>query len=218
MKRIVLMLGALALYLTSVVPATNAAAQVHIYRGSDQLALATFQRTDGTIVTYATILANDGYYQSPPQEPTPTPFPYVTVAIFQYDTTCPPWQAGCSVTMYANGFTQATVFQTSHDLSSAVLNATVTMTDEVTGRSFPLAIDLRWTGYGDTLRNVGSPFKIREPGIIVTITGNDYRRRADVAGSVVDLNTGVDFTAQADVYAELERASGNTIMVQLGGY
>lgn len=218
MKRLPLTIGLVALLLTALMPTRGAAAaaQVYLFRNSNQLAHATYITTQGTIVTYATLLANDGYYQAPPIEPRPTSYSYVTVAIYQFDTTCPPSQGNCPLLMYANGFTQVPVFDLSRDLSSATVQDTIQMTDTVSGRSFPLAIDLHWTGYGDVWRNVGQPFKLRNPGIIVTEVGSDYRRRAEVTGSLIDLSTGIDFTAQADdVYGELERAFGNSIRIEI---
>ena len=217
MKRIFLLMGALTLCVAALTPQSNveAAAQVFRFRGGSQIAFATFSRVDGTLVTNAMITAIEGFNQSPPTEPKPTPTLIAGVVIFQYDTTCPP-EEGCPFTVDANGFTETPEFQFNRDLSSAALKATVTMTDMVSGRSFPLEVDLNWIGIGDTLRNIGSPFKIREPGIIITITGNNYRRMAEVSGSVIDLDTNFDFSSQTTVFAELERASGNEIRVEFG--
>lgn len=161
------------------------------------------------------ITAIKGFNQSPPTEPTPTPTPIAGFVIWRYDTTCLP-EEGCPFTMDANGSTETPEFQFIRDLSSATLKATVTMTDMVSRRSFLLAVDLNWIGIGETLRNIGSQFKIREPGIIITITGNNYRRMAEVSGSVIDLDTNFDFASQAIVLAELEWASGNEIRVEFG--
>ena len=217
MKRILSILGVLALFLTVFAPqsSADAAAQVFHFRGGSQIAFATFSRTDGTLVTDTTIVVIDGFNQSPPNEPTPTPFLVAAVVIFQYDTTCPP-EEGCDFTMNANGFTETPDFQFDRKLASAELWATVPMTDRVSGRSFPLEVNLNWIGTGETLHTVGNPFKIREPGILITITGNNYRRSAEVSGSVIDLDTGFDFVSQATMFAELERASGNEIVIEIG--
>ena len=160
------------------------------------------------------IVAFDGFNQSPPNVPTPVPYIITVVMIWQYDTTCPP-EEGCSVTMDASGFTEAPVFQFSRDLSSAVLKTTVMMTDTVSGRSFPLAVDLSWIGIGETRHHAGT-FMIREPGIIFKTTGNNYFRWAEVSGSVIDLDTDFDFASQTTMSAFLERASGNEIRVEFG--
>lgn len=217
MKRIFLILGALALCLAAFAPQSSAeaAAQVFHFRSRARIAFATFSRTDGTLVTNTTIVVIDGLNQSPPTEPKPAPSLISGVVILQYDTTCPP-EEGCEFTMNANGFTETPEFQFDRKLSSATLKATVPMTDMVSGRSFPLDVNLNWVGIGETLHTVGNPFKIREPGIIITITGNNYRRLAEVSGSVIDLDTGFDFTSQATQFAELERASGNEIVIEIG--
>ena len=217
MKRIFLLLGALTLCLAALAPQSSAeaAARVFRFRGGSQIAFAMFSREDGTLVTNATIAAIQGFNQSPPTEPKPAPTLITGVVIWQYDTTCPP-EEGCPFTVDADGFTEAPEFQFDRDLSSATLKATVMMTDTASGRSFPLAIDLRWIGIGETLHTVGRPFMIREPGIIITITGNNYRRMAEVSGSVIDLDTNFDFASQTTVLAELERASGNEIRIEIG--
>jgi len=217
MKRILFLLGALTLCLAALTPQSSAeaAAQVFRFRGGNQIASATFSRTDGTLVTNAMTVAFDGFNQSPPTEPMPTPSLIAGVVIFQYDTTCPP-EEGCPFTVDANGFTETPEFQFNRDLSSADLKATVMMTDMVSGRSFPLEVDLNWIGTGETLHTVDNPFKIREPGILITITGNNYRRMAEVSGSVIDLDTNFDFASQTTVLAELERASGNEIRIEIG--
>ena len=216
MKRILLMLGVLTLCLAVLAPRSNvgAAAQVFHFRDSVQIAFATFSRIDGTLVTNAMIVAFDGFNQSPPTEPTPTHSLIADVVIFQYDTTCPP-EEGYPFTMDANGFTEMPVFQFSRDLSSAELKATVMMTDTVSGRSFPLEVDLSWIGVGETRHHAGT-FTIREPGIIFKTTGNNYIRWAEVSGSVIDLDTDFGFASQTTVLAELEQASGNEIRVEFG--
>jgi len=216
MKRILYLLGALALCLTTLAPQSSAgaAAQVFRFRGGSQIASATFSRAEGTLVTTAMIVAIEGLNQSPPVEPTPTPSLIVGVVIFQYDTTCPP-EEGCEFTMNANGFTEAPMFQFNRDLSSAALKATVMMTDMVSGRAFPLEVDLSWIGVGETRRNFGSR-RFREPGIIITTTGQNYFRWAEVSGSVMDLDTNFDFAAQTTALAFLERAFGNEIIIEIG--
>jgi len=216
MKRILYLLGVLALCLTVLAPQSSAeaAAQVFHFRGGSQIAFATFSRTDGTLVTTAMIVAIEGFNQSPPREPTPTPSLIAGVVIFQYDTTCPP-EEGCDFTMNANGFTEAPMFQFNRDLSSAALKATVTMTDMVSGRSFPLEVDLSWIGIGETRRNFGSR-RFREPGVIAITTGQNYLRSAEVSGSVIDVDTNFDFASQTTVFAELERAFGNEIVIEIG--
>ena len=216
MKRMLFLLGALTLCLTALAPQSSAraAAQVFRFRGGGQIASATFSRTDGTLVTNTMIVAIEGFNQSPPREPTPTPSLIAGVVIFQYDTTCPP-EEGCDFTMNANGFTETPVFQFNRDLSSAVLKATVTMTDMVSGRSFPLEVDLSWIGIGETRHHAGS-FGFRELGIIFRTTGNNYFRWAEVSGSVIDVDANFDFASQTSASAFLERAFGNEIVIEIG--
>jgi len=216
MKRILLVLGALILCLTALAPQSSAeaAAQVFRFRGGSQIASATFSHTEGTFVTTAMIIAIEGFNQSPPREPTRTPYLTAGVVIFQYDTTtCQP--EDCPFTMNADGFTDAPVFQFNRDLSSATLKATVTMTDLVSARSFPLEVDLSWIGIGETRHHAGS-FGFRESGIIFRTTGNNYFRWAEVSGSVIDLDTNFDFATQTTALAFLERAFGNEIVIEIG--
>jgi len=216
MKRILYLLGALTLCLTALAPQSSAeaAAQVLHIRGSDQVAFATFSRTEGTLVTSTTIVAIHGSQRALPEEPNPTSYLNAAVMIFQHDTANCQLE-DCPITMFADGFTETPVFQFNRDLSSAALKMTVTMTDMVSGRSFPLEVDLSWIGIGETRRNFGSR-RFREPGIIITTTGQDYFRLAEVSGSVIDLDTNFDFASQTTVFAFLERAFGNEIVIEIG--
>jgi len=216
MKRIILLMGALTLCLAALAPQSSAeaGARVFRFRNGAQIADAVFSRTDGNLVTNVMITAIEGFNQSPPTEPTPTPALIVSVMIWQYDTKCPP-EEGCPLTLDANGFTETPDFRFNRNLSSADLKATVMMTDMVFGRSFPLGIELSWIGIGETRRNFGSR-RFREPGIIITTTGQNYLRLAEVSGSVIDLYTNFDFASQATALAFLERAFGNEIRIEIG--
>jgi len=216
MKRILLLIGVLTLCLTALAPQSSveAAAQVLHIRGSDQVASATFSRIEGTLVTSTTIVAIHGIQRALPEEPNPTPYLSAVVMISQHDTaTCQP--EDCPITMFADGFTETPDFRFNRNLSSADLKATVMMTDMVFGRSFPLGIELSWIGIGETRRNFGSR-RFREPGIIITTTGQNYLRLAEVSGSVIDLSTNFDFASQATALAFLERAFGNEIRIEIG--
>ena len=160
------------------------------------------------------ITAIEGFNQSPPTEPTPTPTLIVSVMIWQYDTRCPP-EEGCPLILDANGFTQTPDFRFNRHLSSADLKATVPMTDLASGRSFSLEVDLSWIGIGETRYHAGT-FGFRESGIIFRTTGNNYFRLAEVSGSVIDLETNFDFASQTTVLAFFERGFGNEIVIEIG--
>ena len=198
------------------VPAVEAASQVYLYRDSSKMAVASFSQESDAIVTQVVVMAADGQAQGPPANPKPFVLSYATVTILQYATTCPPWQEGCAPLLFAEGYTEISVFDVSQNLTGAELKATIPMIDLITGRSFPVAVSLAWNGTGDVSRVVGSPTHIREPGMIITITGNDRRRLADVSGSVIDTTQQIDYAAMAQIHGELERSSGTDILVQMG--
>lgn len=217
MQQILSILGALALCLAPFAPQSSAeaAARVFRFRGGGHIASATFSHTEGTLVTITDIFTIEGFNQAPPSEPTRSPTLLTGVVITQFDTTCPP-EEGCPLTMDTFGFTEALMFQFDRKLSFADVEARVMMTDLVSGRRFPLAIDLNWIGIGET-RHVGGSHRLGEPGVCIFITtGQNYFRLAEVSGSVIDLDTGFNFTLQAEAFAFLERASGNEIRVDLG--
>jgi hypothetical protein len=196
--------------------AAQAASQVFLYRDSTKMALASFSQTSGAIVTQVVVMAADGHAQGPPANPKPFVLSYATATILQYATACPPWQDGCTALLFAEGYTEVPRFDVGSTLSGAELNATIPMIDLITGRSFSVAVALAWSGMGDVSRVVGSPTHIREPGMIITITGNDWRRLASVTGSVIDTTQQIDYAAMAETHGELERSSGTNILVEMG--
>lgn len=98
---------------------------------------------DGTncIFTSANVFVSDNVVHSQPESPTGGP--YIFVSLFRYDN--------CADTMLEDSFGSATGFDYKHDASmeSASVNATVPVTDYVTGTTRNLTLNVVWKGFGN---------------------------------------------------------------------
>lgn len=96
----------------------------------------------------------------------------------------------CTGTLsFLDGGGPAELFQANRRLTEAILQATITVTDEETGEEFPVQIDLTWTGTGDLLRQA-SHNKFQLPGLVEIQSSTNRVREASATGSI--LLDGVD--------------------------
>jgi hypothetical protein len=136
-----------------------------------------FSRTEGCITTEVFVFATEVKFHDPPGPPTPVSF--ADVGLFQFDD--------CTRTTLQEAFGDATLtdeaFQVSRKLTSATLKATVQVTDEISGSTSTLDIDLTWTGTGELVRETDR-FHSHAPGVNFQSRFNGRFRDAEASGSV----------------------------------
>jgi hypothetical protein len=108
-----------------------------------------------------------------------------------------------TVLLAAAGFASPADFQvccTSQKLSSATLNATVPVTDFVSGLPFTVTVHLIWTGSGD-LSSMRGHSVFKSPGLTIINRFDDTTRLATAAGTVSNGTT--NFTPVASQNAQI---------------
>lgn len=149
------------------------------FRFRGDTADAYFSSFDGCVYTDMYLYVSDGINQSPPGPGGASSG--TGLFIYQYDS--------CTDTQLlgADGFASLASpdFQVSGKLSSATLNATVSMYDYVSDTSFDVSIDLVWAGTGPLFRQ-SSNSHFDYPGCKVNSRFRGTFRSAEVSGSVSD--------------------------------
>ena len=140
---------------------------------------AYFSDFDGCVYTDVYVFASDGINQSPPGPGGASSG--TSLFIYQYDS-CTDTQL-----LAAEGFASLAGpdFQVAGKLSSAALNATVSMYDYVSGTSFDVDVNLTWTGGSETSRQ-SSNYHFDSPGCKVNSRFRGTFRSAGVSGSISD--------------------------------
>jgi hypothetical protein len=179
---------------------------VDIYNIMGPYATASFSTTDptGCIVTNVNVYATDGRQQNPPGPPTASSV--ADVIISQYDD--------CAGALLLSGFGEATLtreaFQVTGQSISATLNATVPVTDSVTGSTFNVEVALTWTGTGELTR-VSDRYHDQEPGFTFESRSEGTVRPAVTSGSVS--LAGTNLTPQPSYYAFLGSAKSGVMLI-----
>jgi hypothetical protein len=85
----------------------------------------------------------------------------------------------------ATGFARldGAVIQVTKHLDTASLQGTVNVTDMFTGATFPVMLDVTWTGVGNTTY-IRQRTQIAKPGFTLNSNGSMAVRSADAAGTV----------------------------------
>ena len=187
----------LAIYIaTFVLLGPASAGGIFKFRGEGASAIFSSLDGSGCVWTDVYINPNEGIFQSPPGKGSTSSGVYMFIS--QYD--------GCTGTQLiaAEGFTSlaAADFQVFGNLSSADLNATVTLFDYVSGTYFDVFVDLTWTGTGEIHRQ-SSNSHFSSPGCKVHSRFNGSFRPAVATGTVSDGST--NFTPEPswgyDIYS-----------------
>lgn len=140
-----LMIGAL-IFSWGAAVATAAGAEIYQLRGAT--ADAYFTSTVDCTVNTAYVIANEAREKEGPGKPQAAST--VEVFLHQYDICTGEEDA---IDAYALAPVPDAAFQMSNKLDGATLAATVTVYDAVTHTSFPVDLQLTWTGTGEVTKN-----------------------------------------------------------------
>ena len=181
MKRKLLLLVSISLAVL-VLPTIVWAGDIFKFRG--ETADAFFFSEDGEgIQTFASVFASEGVSQSPPGRPGRSSEAFVSIFRFDPNAPCDPDCPPPLLDAFGFATLDDSAFDTSGNLESASLAATVEVFDFVSGNSFPVTIDLDWDGTGDLGRgNSHSTFKT--PGCQFNSRFQGSFRSAVATGSV----------------------------------
>lgn len=203
MKTTIKLLVVLALAFATFSQHTTASAG-DIFKFKGQGAQAYFSSTDGCVTTDVFVFANDGKFQSPPGPGSPSSGTFL--AISQYD-----W-CNDELLLAADGFADLAAgdFEVSRQLSSATLNATVTMYNYLTDSTFDVFVDLTWTGSGPLFRQMSNSH-FQFPGCKINERFRGTFRSAVASGSVSDGWT--NFAPEPSVWAEMFSTQSGSVFV-----
>jgi hypothetical protein len=162
-------------------------------------AVVSFVSTEGCITTDVSVFASDESLHDPPGPP--TPMSVANVMIDQFDN--------CTGATLLSAFGEATLtdqaFEVKSQLTSATLNATVQVTDSITGSTSNVDVDLTWSSIGDLFQQTLHTH-VHTPGLISQSRSNGAFREAQASGSV-SLG-GVNLATQPSNFAEILSAKG----------
>ncbi|HWQ13754.1 MAG TPA: hypothetical protein VNL77_13205 [Roseiflexaceae bacterium] len=207
MKKVLTLAAVFALALLSFTsPAPAQAGDVFRFKG--QSASAFFSSTDptGCVFTDVFVFASDDALQSPPGPGGAASGAGIT--IFQFDV--------CTGTplLDASGFSSLAPadFQVSARLNTATLNTTIEVFPfgPYPSPSFPVTINLTWTGTG-ALSRENSHFHFQSEGFMVNTHFNGSFRSAEASGSVSDGVT--NFTPEPSSFAQIQSLKSGTVMI-----
>ena len=195
MKRLflILALALTALTATSVSGAAGASTLHFNFKG--QFAEADFDSVDpsGCVETFVFVEGVNGTVKETGH---PSVSSMAVIVIDQFD-----FCTGTE-TLFAVG--EATLaageFQIDKSLTTATLNATIEVSDFVSGTSFPVDVSVNWTGFGATTTQKDH-FQIKGPGFKVNSRFMGTFRDATSSGTVSDGTT--NFTPDSAVFADM---------------
>jgi hypothetical protein len=177
-------------------PARAAPAETLHFSFKGQFAEALFSSTDpsGCVVTEVFVAADDGRVKTGPGMPEVESVAFIFIS--QFDV--------CTQTqlLAADGFAVLApdAFQIDRQLTAATLTATIEVFDFVSGTSFPVEVNVSWTGFGDTF-SVKDRFHLKAPGFKVNSRFDGTFRDATASGTVTDGTT--NFTPEPAVFADM---------------
>jgi hypothetical protein len=206
MKMIIKLLAVLTLVLAAFAHSSTVNAgggQTFHFRGPS--VRASFYDGLGCVITDVFVIASEARFRD---EPGPAQrLSYASVTIFQYDV-CADTQL-----LYAYGTTSPLSqgdFQMSNKLSSAGLNTTITLFDEVSGNTFDVSVDLTWEASGPLTRHHDVTHS-RTPGCKTNSHFTGYSRPAAAWGTISDGTT--NFTADVSSWANLDLVRSGTVVI-----
>jgi hypothetical protein len=205
MKRLVFAVALLLSLLVTALPAHAAGAQTRHFSFKGQFATAVFQTVDssGCIKTFVTVIAEDHRIkQAGPPEATLR----ATIELLQLDS--------CSGKLLLSALGVATLtpdqFQIDTQFNAATLNATIEVTDFVSGNTFPVDVSVSWTGSGDIVREKDH-VHLKEPGFKLNARSIGTSRNAIASGTVSDGTT--NFTPEPAVSAEMGSTKSGAVVI-----
>ena len=186
------------------VPARAAPAETLHFRFQGQTAEAFFSSIEGCVATDVFVFAVDGSIKTGPGRPTVEST--ASIFISQFDV--------CTGTelLAADGFAVLAPgeFQIDQQLTAATLTATIEVFDFVSGTSFPVDVNVSWTGFGDTFsQKQRSHFTA--PGFKANSRFDGTFRQATASGTVTDGTT--NFTPEPAVFAQLGSVKQGEVII-----
>jgi hypothetical protein len=185
-------------------PARAAPAETLHFSFQGQTADAFFSSTEGCVVTDVGVFAVDGRVKTGPGRPAVESTASVFISQFDF----------CTQTqlLAADGFAVLAPgeFQIAADLTSATLTATIEVFDFVSGTSFPVDVNVSWSGSGDTFREK-QHFHFTAPGFKANFRMDGTFREATAAGTVTDGTT--NFTPEPAVFAQLGSVKQGEVVI-----
>jgi len=195
MRTRLLTVASLAVVLMALaLPVRAAGAETLHVNFKGQTAQAEFSSTHGCVQTVVYVLASDGRFKTDPGGPEAASG--AESYIFQSDV-CTQTQL---LAAYGFAVLAPSEFQIDQQFTAATLTATIEVFDFVSGTSFPVDVDVSWTGFGDTF-TVKDRFHQRAPGFKANFRFDGTFRDATAAGTVTDGTT--NFTPEPAVFAQL---------------
>jgi hypothetical protein len=183
--------GLVALAIMGVsLPTVTRAADVTTWQYAGQSANAQFISTDpsGCITTVVTVAAYDGRIK---QDGQPTKESAARVAVQQFDScTQSPLFFGNNETWVLTD-----AFQVNQQRTSATLNATINVEEYVSGKTFPVTVNLSWTANGNAV-NMHKRYQLSAPGLRIVEHAQGTVQPA-VASGTVSVADGPNLTPNA---------------------
>jgi hypothetical protein len=197
------------LVLALALPAGAAPAETLHFSFKGRLAEAFFSSTDasGCVLTEVYVAADDGRVKIDPGGAEAESA--AVIFISQFDT-CTGTQLGAAegTALLAPG-----AFQIDKELTAATLSATIEVFDSVSDTSFPVQVNVSWTGVGDTTREKQRSH-LTAPGFKSIIRVDGTSREATASGTVTDGTT--NFTPGPAVFAELHSSKLGSVDIIRG--
>ena len=205
MKRILCLICLAATLVMSLLPAAVRAENVtYHFRGNT--AFAGFETTEGCITATTEVFVYSFPLHEPPG-PAPEASPTLFVTIWRNDI-CNHIFLG---SLFGEASLPADAFSVSGGLQTGSLNATLQVEDFGAGSTFPVTVDLTWTGVGEVSRdntNEHSSF----PGLRMMRHERGTRRDAVATGSVL-LGT-ANLTPNPSTYGGLTFSEVGSVFIQ----
>jgi len=166
---------------------------------------AFFDSVAGCVETSAAITAvNNRIKTVGPPGTTPSAF----VSLMQFDN--------CSFTTLLSAFGSTDLppgaFQIKKDLTTATLNTSIDVFDEVSNTTFPVDISVSWTGTGTVTVSLSHNI-FTAPGFRENFMSTGTSRPATASGSVTALGTNFSPSPAVPPFADLEDATVGDLVV-----
>lgn len=168
-------------------------------------AIGSFQSVTGCLLTETFVIASR-FKQRDARGPADS-VSFASVTVSQFDL------CADTLVLYAYGTASplaAGALQISSKLDTGRLVTTVPVFDEISGASFDLAVDLRWTGTG-ALSRQQTTTHFHTPGCRTNSHLQSRSRPAEASGSVSDGVT--EFTPAPSLWASLDSVRSGTVVI-----
>jgi hypothetical protein len=167
--------------------------QLTKFKFQGENAYAEFHSTEGCMTTYANVGAGESVSKVGPGKPVVYPGGFVSLVL---QNSC----TGEGISGLGDSSLSADAFSMQSNLQSATLNAVVQLCCDQSGSSFPVSVNLTWTGTGSISTGKSSETS-KSPGCKITRTSQGDSRPAVATGSIMALGT--EFASQPTTSASL---------------